>query len=546
MLVTFLFSVLLLSPLADARPRGRRGLNDWNKPCFEGECFYDLPDSGRRGHGSLRIWGSPNAISDITPAAGWTILGCSPESLAQDIRIVCNSEEDEKRCNHLYRRIGAAGKLVRLPEAVRAASSSPCGKSAFARVAKTWVPKDQTIPADVAPRIVRRSGAQPLVVALTLDTNFAAINPTLTGPVSIAIAGTNVPGFEGNLTVVPAAGEASNSGGLFSWVKDAWEKFNNFDKSVITNAPPIDISKNYPLFSQSLFCAGPPAFDASVRADASVNAHADISLGLAAVGTIVPPELTEFGAFVGLDADIRGSVSLVGNAAGRADSGQLTLYQATLPTLEFPGLLTIGPSFKILGQATANVDVGVNLKVDLSYTVSGAKIIYPPIPDTKSKGIFIPGNAPLKLSVTGNVASSSVATAQLNPRIDLAVNALGGLAKATVLVNIDSRSTVRLNLNAAGNAGGSIETPTGGTKGGASASVDGCVTAGAALNANVGADAKFFNLFDRSTSVSLYAKDWELFQKCFAAQTGKRVTSERADLSFVCPSWRSSSLVTVV
>ncbi|KAG5642592.1 hypothetical protein DXG03_002516 [Asterophora parasitica] len=387
-------------------------------------------------------------------------------------------------------------------------------------------------------------------VSVPLGNWSAYLKPT--GPVSIAIAGTNVPGFEGNLTVVPASGEASNSGGLFSWVKDAWEKFNNFDKSVITNAPPIDISKTYPLFSQSLSCAGPPAFDASVRADANVNAHADISLGLAAVGTIVPPELTEFGAFVGLDADIRGSVSLVGNAAGRADSGQLTLYQATLPTLEFPGLLTIGPSFKILGQATANVDVGVNLKVDLSYTVSGAKIIYPPIPDTKSKGIFIPGNAPLKLSVTGNVASTSVATAQLNPRIDLAVNALGGLAKATVLVNIDSHSTVRLNLNAAGNAGGSIETPTGGTKGGASASVDGCVTAGAALNANVGADAKFFNLFDRSTSVSLYAKDWELFQKCFAAQTGKRstaadrATSKRADLSFVCPSWRSSSLVTVV
>ncbi|KAG5646580.1 hypothetical protein DXG03_002883 [Asterophora parasitica] len=329
-------------------------------------------------------------------------------------------------------------------------------------------------------------------------------------------------------------------------------QFNNFDKSVTTNVPPIDISKNYPLFSQSLSCAGPPAFDASIRANADVNAHADISLGVAAVGTIVPPKLTQFGAFVGLDADIRGSINLVGNAAGRADSGKLTLYQALLPTLEFPGLLTVGPSFKIFGQATADVGVGVNLKVDLSYAVSGAKVVYPPAPGTKSTGIFIPGNAPLKLAVTGNVASTSVATAQLTPRIDLGLSALGGTAKATVFVNLDSRSTVLLNLNAAGNAAGSIKIPPGNTKGGAGASVNGCITAGSALNANVGTDAKFFNLFDKSTSVSLYAKEWQTFQKCFAAQTGKQPalsTSKSTitgDRSFVCPSWGSSSLVTVI
>ncbi|KAG5640943.1 hypothetical protein DXG03_006595, partial [Asterophora parasitica] len=378
-----------------------------------------------------------------------------------------------------------------------------------------------------------RSAADIFPDVLVLRENwFAYLKPT--GQISIAIAGSTVPGLEGNLTVIPPVGEASESPrAVDSWIGHAVEKFNSFDKSVTTTVPPIDISKNYPLFSKSLSCAGPPPFNTSISANADVNAHANISLGVAAVGTIVPPRLTQFSAFVGLDADIRNSITLVGNTIGAADSGRLTLYQAILPTLDFPGyvqliltssspkkspdvlapsLLTVGPSFKIFGQATANVGVGVNLKVDLSYTVSGAKVVYPPVPGTNSTGIFIPGNEPLKLAVTGNVTSTSIATAQLTPRIELGLNALGGTAKATVFVNLDSRSKVLLNFNAAGNAAGSITIPSGNTTGDAGASVNGCITAGSALNANVGTDAKFFDLFDNSTSVSLYAKEWPTFQ----------------------------------
>lgn len=43
-------------------------------------------------------------------------------------------------------------------------------------MAKSWVPKDQTIPTDIARRIVRRDGTPPEVMALTLDVNFGAID----------------------------------------------------------------------------------------------------------------------------------------------------------------------------------------------------------------------------------------------------------------------------------------------------------------------------------------------------------------------------------
>jgi len=136
---------------------------------------------------TLFQWGSQDAISDITPAAGWMILGCAPDVLAQDIRLVCKSNDTSAAgCDHLYQNIGADGKIVRLPENVTTFwfctnksftnSSSKCGKSPFARVAKSCVPADQSIPASIAPRLVRRDGSQPEVKALSLDTNFGAVD----------------------------------------------------------------------------------------------------------------------------------------------------------------------------------------------------------------------------------------------------------------------------------------------------------------------------------------------------------------------------------
>jgi hypothetical protein len=102
-------------------------------PCFDGHCSYDIPASSEVS-GTLRIvresailctpgsnqyhlqkWGAADAISDITPAAGWTILDCEKGAMAQDVRLVCH---DSAGCPHLAQNTGSVGKLVRLPESV--------------------------------------------------------------------------------------------------------------------------------------------------------------------------------------------------------------------------------------------------------------------------------------------------------------------------------------------------------------------------------------------------------------------------------------------
>ncbi|KAJ7474870.1 hypothetical protein FB451DRAFT_1246877 [Mycena latifolia] len=500
--------------------------NDWTKPCLEGECFWDLPESTGVS-GTMRVWGAATAISDITTAAGWTILDCDPDALAQDIRLVCTGAASD--CDHLFQ-AGATNTLVRLP--------NNCGKSPFARVTRSWVHADQSVPAVVASQLARRDDTA-LVQGLAVDTNFADADPA-NGDVNIAISGTTVPGQTGNLTVTPpppapARRSRLQNRGLFSFIEDAFKKFNSFDKDVTKSLPPLDVDKSFPLFSQSISCPA-PAVSASVSASVDAKAHAVISLGMSAVGKIIPPSLSEFGVFVGLDADLSGTMQLTGSATGSIDSGLIDVFSVGIPGLDFPGILTIGPTFKIQAQATASLDVNVDAKVVLAYHVENAKLFFPKSDSLTSGGTFNPADSPLSLSVAPSVASKGVVAAHIIPTIDLGVSGLAGLASATVFLNLDASASMTLTLDAGATAGVSTTDPAA-----ASASVNGCVDIGAGLSVNAGASADFFGLFDPNTKVNLFTKNFDLFKKCLGASTPTRrdvfliesSLTRRADLG--CP-----------
>ncbi|KAF7297644.1 hypothetical protein MKEN_01387500 [Mycena kentingensis (nom. inval.)] len=505
MLSTAIFFVLLSSVLAQN--------NDWSKPCLDGECFWDLPASVNAS-GTVRIWGAKSAISDITTAAGWTILDCDPDAVAQNIRLVCTGSDAD--CAHLEEG-GAKNTLVRLP--------TSCGSVPFARVARIWVHADQTVPDDVAQAIAakrrrRQDSAAPQVQGITLDTDFAAADPT-NGEVNVAVTGTTIPGQEGNLTVTPPPAPPARRSrfqrrGLFSFIEDAFKKFNSFDKEVTKSLPPLDIDKTFPLFDASIDCSE-PVVKASASANVNAKAHAVVSLGASAVGTILPPKLSEFGVFVGLDAALTGTLDLKASATGSIDSGLIDIFSVGIPGLDFPGILTIGPTFKVQAKAMATLDAEVEAKVVLAYNVNQAKLFFPKSDSVSSGGGFTPGDSPLSLSVTPSVASKGVVSAHVIPRVDLGISGLAGLAQATVFLNLDASATMTLSLDAQADASASTDGNS------ADASVKGCIDVGAELAVNAGADASFFGLFDPSTSINLFDKKFNLFNKCAGASTRRDV-----------------------
>ncbi|KAJ7685861.1 hypothetical protein B0H17DRAFT_1225464 [Mycena rosella] len=470
-----LSSILVIVPFL----AGIQAANDWKVPCTGGTCSYDLPAAnGTAPAGTLKIWGSADAITDITTAAGWQIIGCDPTALQQDVRLVCMTDPDDPTsdCAHLYQNIGAVNKIVRLPE--------NCGSSAFARVSKSWVPDDQSIPGSVQRRIVRRDGTAPVVQALSLDTNFEAVDYSKTGMVNIAITAANIPGSSKDIKVPgsrratsrresAAKNEATKAA---SAVKDTATKAESAVKNEATKAAskvagaaktaasaignktvdvnkefdlkPFSFDKSVNLINQSLNCG---ANSATLNVDMDANANAQASITVAAQGTIVPPKFTEFGIIAGLTADVTGTLTMSADLSGHLDSGKINLVTLGIPGFSFPGIFTVGPSFQVDAQMVGDVDVAMDMTVGLNFNVNNAQLEFPPNANNKpDQSAFTIGDTPLTLNAAPNVQATGTITAHLIPSLNLGVSALGGKGKATIFLALDTNAALTMNLDGSG------------------------------------------------------------------------------------------------
>ncbi|KAJ7182942.1 hypothetical protein C8R43DRAFT_868475 [Mycena crocata] len=545
---------------------GINAANDWTKPCTSGQCSYDLPAVNGSASGTLKIWGSENAITDITKAAGWQILGCDSNALSQDIRLVCMNDDDDPAsgCAHLYQNIGAVNKIVRLPE--------DCGGSAFARISKAWVPENQDIPAPVRRRLVRRAGVPPVVKALALDTDFDKADWSQTGMVHIAIQAANVPGAASPDDAPPAAArhtrhakdkvkdvakeaadkakdaadkvadKAKDAGEKVKEVaKDAGEKVADKAKDVATKTfdlKPLTFNKAFNLIDTTIDCG---KVGAGLRVDMDTDATAQASITVAATGTLVPPKMTSFGVVAGLTANIGATMTMTADVSGRIDSGKINLVTLGVPGLSFPGILTVGPSFKVDARVVGEVDLTMDMIVGLNYDVTDAQLSFPPRDDAEVDGkAFAIGDTPLTLSADPSVTASGSLTAHLIPSLNLGVSALGNKAKAQIFLALDTNAALTMNLDGSasatkikeinnGAAAGEEETgdeeldpttidnaATGEDATGedteTTKTIGGCVRVNGGINVKAGVEGSFFGLFNQVKSVSLFNKNFKIFE----------------------------------
>ncbi|KAJ6551974.1 hypothetical protein B0H19DRAFT_182463 [Mycena capillaripes] len=558
MLSSFLAIVPLLAVVNAA--------NDWSVACVTGQCSYDIPTTNNgSASGTVTIWGSENAITDITTAADWEILDCDPNALSQDIRLVCKSDDPATKCSHLYQNTGAVNKLVRLPE--------NCGSSAFARVAKAWVPEDQSIPSSIAARLVRRDGTQPEVKALSLDTNFDAVDYSKTGAVNIAIQGANVPGAAGTFQVPPSKRTTRLSErSLLGFVKDAIKSIatNSLDINKSIDLKPLDLNKKINLLNKSIKC-GP--VNAQVNADLDGTVHAVASIGVAAKGTIIPPKIDDFAIITGLNANVDATLSLTADVTGSIDSGKINLVNLGIAGLDFPGILTVGPSFQVNAQATASLDIALDAVAAIRLDVKDAKLTFPPgSGDATDAKAFSIGDTPVTLSASPDLKATGSIALHLIPSLNLGISALGGKAKAEIALSVDTSASLQLSLEASGNAETVIDKSTKGqetatvhktstmhkssqksmhkatstkammhkatsTKAmmqkpsvtamahksrAVTGSFGGCFEIDAGVDVTASADADFFGLFSANKSVSLFSKNFVILKKCFGSAASKR------------------------
>ncbi|KAJ7196823.1 hypothetical protein GGX14DRAFT_375706 [Mycena pura] len=482
---------------------GVSAANDWSVPCINGVCQYDLPGNASAASGSLKIWGSTDAITDITTAADWQILDCNSTALAQDIRLVCMNDpaQPDSKCGHLYQNIGAVNKIVRLPE--------NCGASAFARVAKAWVPEDQSIPAHVQARLVRRAGAQPVVKALHIDTDFDAADWSKTGMVNIAIQGANVPGTPTDVVTPGSRARRASRRGLGDFLHGAIDFANKtIDVNKNFDLPPLTFDKSVNLLDSSVSCLG-ESLSLSVDMEGSANMQAILSV--AALGTIIPPKITQFSISAVMSGTVGGTLQMTADATGSITSGKVPLVNIGIPGLDFPGILTIGPSFQVDALVEGEVDVTMDMTLGVSLDLSNATVAFPPASGSggaPDESAFTLGDTPVTLNAAADVQATGTITAHVIPSLNLGVSALGGKGEASIFLALDASAAMTMNLDGTTDDTATTDTDDDSTDDGTDDSTDdgtsdttpastlgGCINVAGNINVNVGADGSFFGTF---------------------------------------------------
>ncbi|KAL4263700.1 hypothetical protein AB1N83_004354 [Pleurotus pulmonarius] len=350
-----------------------RAANDWSKPCFDGECAYDLHEASGTS-GIFKVHATPMGLTDITPAAGWVILECDPNAMDQEIRLVCETDHEDAAlasgCNHVFEYHGPSHKVVRLPES--------CGNGPFARIVGMTVAQDQSIPAHIESKIRRRDGSAPRIHTLRIDDNFAAIDADLCGTVQFAFVGATSPGLDLNSAftdffwddVGKWVGDAVHTVGQAistakDWVANAgnWVGDRMHDvMDLVKNRTSFEISpkvesQDVPLKSDVQFSsqeALAPICPGGTHTKVDVHFKSDGSLkvkaGIVITGSVVPPAITKLAAFGGVDGSVDATLKATVQINGGFKYQKKIIEGLGLPGFSIPGVFTIGPYFELAGR----------------------------------------------------------------------------------------------------------------------------------------------------------------------------------------------------
>jgi len=138
----------------------------------------------------------------------------------------------------------------------------------------------------------------------------------------------------------------------------------------------LDVHQNFLIFDSSISC---PAAGSSMNAhlDADVDVSVTLTVGYIISGKIFPPKITRAAFTTALEGDAQAVFNVRAEAIGTFDTGLLTLYEFGLPGLNIPGIISVGPSFAIKGQAQVSLDAATQAKITAAYKLPNLQFVFP-------------------------------------------------------------------------------------------------------------------------------------------------------------------------
>ncbi|KLO16502.1 hypothetical protein SCHPADRAFT_937851 [Schizopora paradoxa] len=417
---------------------------------------------------TLILNGSSSSISDITPAAGWRILNCTANTNTQTVKLIC--VDDSKGCGHLFQG-GAEHTVVRLP--------NECGTGPFARVAKHWTPANEDVPAD---------HAMPQVHFLQIDTNFRESTSSGTTVAFSLVASTN-PVSSSPPSISKRDGNPTS-----------------FDEST-SGTENISFDKSVELFNTTLTCSANEESTLSIGVEVDVDLTVELTFEIK--GTVIPPDVSEFTATTTINGTFDGTLNVDADLTGTLDTGEVVLVTVGLPGLSIPDILTVGPQFVLNAEASATLNLEVEVSIGIHYELDG--LTFTVGSSSSSSPGFNPLDSPVQFSLDPSVSAEATLEAHLIPTLGFGISAFDN--SATVFVDLDAGLEIDLNATVEG----AVTISTGG--GSASESAEACIDVSSPISFNVGASGNFFDIISGSTSIEIFEETFEIYQSAATSTT---------------------------
>ncbi|KAI0865410.1 hypothetical protein F4860DRAFT_307737 [Xylaria cubensis] len=441
------------------------------------------------------VLASPEAIQvsvDKRDGSHWDVFGCNDAVTEGEhtVQMVCTDDSEMSNCYKIGLGRGVPGTILEMPEG--------CGPGRYA-VAKDMKPSEnQTVPAHVAKR---SKIANPLVFDLTFDYDFTRV-PRDLGDTQIRIDYSNEEGYWNE--IVNKAGEKRKAkrsledfgGNHRRWLEDAWrqdhksglmsraelhERWFGSDIvswlkglfSVADKAPLIDHSVSQTIKAillQEQFQCNLNGIDIQANLDviADLTAKIDTQFGLTIIATLtegsILPDLSQSFMYLRNRGDIDAIFTIDAIVRAAYDTGDIELFglQNFNALFSVPGIITVGPNFKLFGSVNVELSVSGHLEASVKLAKWDTRITFPDQgSDYDPKSLNDDTNPDTQAGKTDfdwSVEASGQITAHVKPQVSFGItwgSIFNKVPNCEVDLVVDGYATAYLRANA-GKSGGSV------------------------------------------------------------------------------------------
>ncbi|KPM42249.1 hypothetical protein AK830_g4355 [Neonectria ditissima] len=384
----------------------------------------DLPFAETPEHSAFGfiVMTSPDELQttlDRRDGSHWEVFDCNDAVTEGEhtVRMVCTDRGEDSNCDRIYLGHGAPGTIVEMPEG--------CGPGKYAVVKDLTTSGNQSLPHHLYRRGVDDSET---IYDLTFDYDFTRV-PRDLGDTQVRIDYSNENTYWN--TIVDKAADAKKrslkrsvkrtlqdvGGSHKRWLEEEWrddvhrgdlsmedmhkrwfgETALDWLKAIFTGVTnTMELEHSYSeefvlsIVDQKLTC---PNLDAKLEVYAEMSVDADVNYGFTLIGKLGGKygiDISDSYLYYRTGGEVNAKFVVDAAVTAHFDTGDVLMFSADTFGAAFtvPGIVTIGPNFKLFGQLEGKATLGVNFETKVKLAEWDVYQTFPAVDEDWEPDVF--------------------------------------------------------------------------------------------------------------------------------------------------------------